>query len=112
MPPSSHYDRLMDLLIRWEECRRLGQDLSATELSPDDPGLAEDLAKRIGQLRALEEPLRIACDASPLSHAPAASDRERPSGRESDPLADSGVALPPPSTSRPRRTGRGVRRRR
>jgi serine/threonine protein kinase len=42
-------DRLLDLLVRWEEQRRQGRLATAEELCPDDPALREVLGERIRQ---------------------------------------------------------------
>lgn len=47
---------LLDLLVEWEEQRRLGRNLTPEELSPSDPALQEQLRERIErrqQLRAV-----------------------------------------------------------
>ena len=43
----SRDERLADLLLRWEELRDQGQTLSARELCPECPEMAEELDCRI-----------------------------------------------------------------
>ncbi len=45
----SSTDPLLDLLVRWEELRKHGKDVTAEELCPDDPSLHEPLRQRIRQ---------------------------------------------------------------
>lgn len=45
-------DHLADLLLRWDELREQGQDVSAEELCRDWPHLAPALARRIHALKA------------------------------------------------------------
>jgi serine/threonine protein kinase len=45
--------RLEDLLLRWEELRAEGRDLTVEELCPDSPTLAAELAGRIAALRQM-----------------------------------------------------------
>ena len=47
----SEHDRLMDLLVRWEEGRRQGAPPTPEELCPDDPALREELRRRIDRRR-------------------------------------------------------------
>src|SRR4051794_12017905 len=49
--------RLSDLLIRWEELRELGQEVSIEEYCAGHPALADELKRRIMALRAMA-PLR------------------------------------------------------
>ncbi len=46
-------DRLIDLLIQWEESRRQGPDLRAEDLCSDCPELVEELRHRIEAVRAM-----------------------------------------------------------
>jgi eukaryotic-like serine/threonine-protein kinase len=52
-------DRLGDLLLRWDELRRKGRDLSAGELCVDCPELAGELRRRIEVVRGLEPVLDV-----------------------------------------------------
>ena len=55
-------DLLADLLLRWEELREQGQDVSALELCQGCPHLADELARRINALKVtswLDKPLRF-----------------------------------------------------
>jgi serine/threonine-protein kinase len=52
-------DRLLDLLVEWEERQQQGTTLQAEQLCPDDPALQEKLRRRIGRrlrVRAALEP--------------------------------------------------------
>jgi WD40 repeat protein/tRNA A-37 threonylcarbamoyl transferase component Bud32 len=51
----SRDERLADLLLRWEELRDQGQTLSARELCPECPELAEELDCRIRALQTLDQ---------------------------------------------------------
>ena len=54
---------LADLLVRWEELREQGQDVSALELCQDCPHLADELARRINALEViswLDKPIEVA----------------------------------------------------
>ncbi len=46
-------DRVMDLLVEWEERRRVGQPATADELCPDDSWLREELRGRIARRQKL-----------------------------------------------------------
>ncbi len=53
---------LADLLVRWEELREQGQDVSALELCQDCPQLADELARRINALKVtswLDKPIEV-----------------------------------------------------
>ena len=70
-------DLLADLLVRWEELRERGRDVSALELCQDCPHLADELARRINALNVtswLDKPVDVpapAPDAVPSGpHAP------------------------------------------
>ncbi len=52
-------DRLGELLLRWDELRRQGRDLSAGELCADCPELADELGRRIEAVRDMESVLDI-----------------------------------------------------
>src|SRR5579885_750166 len=47
-------DRLMDLLVRWDELRRAGTPPTAAELCPDDPDLQAKLRERIRRRERIE----------------------------------------------------------
>ena len=61
-------DLLADLLLRWEELREQGQDVSALELCQGCPQLADELARRINALKVtswLDKPVDVpAADAN------------------------------------------------
>ena len=61
-------DLLADLLLRWEELREQGQDVSALELCQGCLHLADDLARRINALKVtswLDKPVDVpAADAN------------------------------------------------
>ena len=52
-------DRLGELLLRWDELRRQGRDLSAGELCADCPQLVDELRRRIEVIRDLEPVLDV-----------------------------------------------------
>ncbi|HXG10786.1 MAG TPA: serine/threonine-protein kinase [Gemmataceae bacterium] len=55
----SDSDRVLDLLVEWEELRRQGKAVTAEQLCPDDPELREKLRQRIRRrerIQALLEP--------------------------------------------------------
>ena len=52
-------DRLGELLLRWDELRRQGRDLSAGDLCADCPELADELRRRIAVVRSLEPVLDV-----------------------------------------------------
>jgi hypothetical protein len=49
--------RICDLLMRWEEAKAGGKRLSAEELCPDQPELAQALKFRIEKLEAVDRML-------------------------------------------------------
>ncbi len=69
-------DRLVDLLVRWDDLRRHGRDATAEELCPDSPELAEELRVRIEALCGIDPVLQIAQTA--LAFAPEDSARSEP----------------------------------
>src|SRR4051794_3994398 len=46
-------DPILDAIVRWEEMRAQGKDLTPQELCPDDPSLWEALGKRLAKRRRL-----------------------------------------------------------
>ncbi len=50
-------DRLGELLLRWDELRRQGRDLTAGELCTDCPELLQELARRIEAVREMDSVL-------------------------------------------------------
>ena len=55
-------DLLADLLLRWDDLREQGQDVSALELCQGCPHLADELARRINALKVtswLDEPIDV-----------------------------------------------------
>jgi hypothetical protein len=53
-------DRIQELLEKWDDLRKLGQELSAEELCQDCPELLDEVRKRIEALKAtnwLDKPL-------------------------------------------------------
>ena len=55
-------DLLADLLVRWEELREQGRDVSAPELCQGCPHLADELARRINALNVtswLDKPVEV-----------------------------------------------------
>jgi serine/threonine protein kinase len=76
-------DRLADLLIRWEELRDQGREVSAADLCQDCPSLAEPLARRIAALRGtawMEQPVEAGTDCLANSDAKPPLDSRRPLG--------------------------------
>jgi eukaryotic-like serine/threonine-protein kinase len=59
MATSAVEDRLLDLLVRWDELRRQGHDATAEELCSDCPELAGELRGRIEALRGIDPVLEI-----------------------------------------------------
>ena len=53
------------LLRQWEEEFNKGRDLSARELCPDDPVLAEELRRGIEMLRSLRSLVQVSENAAP-----------------------------------------------
>ena len=59
-------DRLGELLLRWDELRRQGRDLTAGELCTDCPELVDELARRIEAVRDMDSVLDIEDTDAPL----------------------------------------------
>ena len=59
MPTKLNEDRLGELLLRWDELRRQGRDVTARELCTDCPELVEGLARRIEAVRKVDSVLDI-----------------------------------------------------
>jgi WD40 repeat protein/tRNA A-37 threonylcarbamoyl transferase component Bud32 len=59
MATSAVEDRLLDLLVRWDELRRQGHHATAEELCSECPELAENLQERIHALRGIDPVLDI-----------------------------------------------------
>ncbi len=59
MATSAAEDRLVDLLVRWDELRRHGRDATADELCADSPELVGELRGRIQALRGIDPVLEI-----------------------------------------------------
>lgn len=56
---------LADLLVRWEELREQGQDVSSIELCQSCPHLADELARRINAMKVtswLDKPVEVPAD--------------------------------------------------
>src|SRR5436309_15421152 len=47
-------DRMIDLLVQWEELRRQGKDATPEELCPDDGELREELRRRMRNRQRLQ----------------------------------------------------------
>jgi serine/threonine protein kinase len=60
-------ERLQDLLLEWEAEFDQGRDIPAAKLCPDDPHLAEGLAREIDKLRRLRPDRVLAPDVFPFS---------------------------------------------
>ena len=60
-------DRLMDLLVRWDELWRQGRPPSAEELCPDDPALQARLRDRIRRRERIEALLQPTTLAEPAA---------------------------------------------
>src|SRR5262249_11765899 len=52
-------DRLGELLLRWDELRREGRDLSAEEICADCPELAKEPRRRIEVVRGMDSVLNV-----------------------------------------------------
>jgi serine/threonine protein kinase len=65
-------DPMMDAIVRWEEFRAEGKDLTAEELCPDDPTLWEGLRRRLANRRRLSPFL------APPTVAPSQEERAAP----------------------------------
>ena len=61
--------KVADLLIDWEEARARGEDLSAIDLCIECPELTDEVARRIGVLRALQPVLETSNSAETVSDA-------------------------------------------
>ena len=72
-------DRLGELLLRWDELRRQGREMSAGELCADCPELVDELRRRIAVVRDLEPVL----DVEPTHSVPTPGDGG-PDGSGSD----------------------------
>src|SRR3954470_21673960 len=62
-------DRLMDLLLRWDEGWRQGRPPSAEELCPDDPEMQARLRARIRRRERIEAMLQPSTLADPTAPA-------------------------------------------
>src|SRR5215218_3516565 len=60
-------DRLMDLLLRWDELWRQGRPPAAEELCPDDPELQARLRDRIRKRERIEAMLQPSTLAEPTA---------------------------------------------
>ena len=56
-------ESLEELLDRWEESREKGRELTPEQLCADEPGLLDELRRRIGDVQAVERFLQTADDA-------------------------------------------------
>src|SRR5262245_64833756 len=68
-PVTLDEDKLLELLVDWEQRRQQGNDLGAEHLCPDDPALQQELRRRISRrlrVGALLEPAGPAQAAEPL----------------------------------------------
>jgi eukaryotic-like serine/threonine-protein kinase len=70
-------DRLDELLLRWDEARREGEDVPADRLCGECPELAGELARRIRAVLATEGPLATGPTDGPLPPAPAPTENYR-----------------------------------
>jgi eukaryotic-like serine/threonine-protein kinase len=95
MATSAVEDRLLDLLVQWDEIRRHGRHATAEELCSECPDLAEKLRDRIDALRGIDPVLDI--EETALLSDPGNSDAERAADRK---LPDCMHAL---ATYRPQR---------
>src|SRR5690348_7476055 len=67
--------RLVDLVLRWEEQRDQGQDISPEELCRDCPELLDDLRRGIASLRALKPLLSTVNEPAPPASPPGPDSR-------------------------------------
>lgn len=70
MPGEISEDRLEDLLLRWEECRQEGREVSAETLCADCPEHVDALRRMMDDLRALDALLDDQDDPSALGTEP------------------------------------------
>jgi len=80
-------DRLEQLLLRWQELRQLGQDVSPQALCADCPELAEALLHKTEAISYWETFLGMRCDtgrpaSSPPADCPATLDGDSPEPSE------------------------------
>jgi serine/threonine protein kinase/formylglycine-generating enzyme required for sulfatase activity len=75
MATSAVEDRLLDLLVRWDELRQQGCDATAEELCADCPELAGDLGDRMKAMRGIDPVLDI--EEAALFSTPGDSSSER-----------------------------------
>jgi WD40 repeat protein/serine/threonine protein kinase len=80
MATSAVEDRLLDLLVRWDELRRQGRDATADDICSDCPELAGELRGRIEALRGIDPVVEIG-DAT-LFSTPVDSSSERAADRK------------------------------
>jgi eukaryotic-like serine/threonine-protein kinase len=73
-------ERLLDLLLSWEEARARGRDIPAEHLCAECPELLAELQRRIGRLKALAAPL----DASDTCLPPGADAPDSPQSLSDD----------------------------
>jgi hypothetical protein len=66
----THNDRIDEMLSRWEELHRRGQEVSAAELCADRPEMADELRRRIRALRVINRPLESTRDTAPHRSEP------------------------------------------
>jgi serine/threonine protein kinase len=74
--------RLEELLLRWQEQRRLGEEPSAEELAAGEPGLVAELGRRMAALRSMEDLLGLGDDTAQdsVDQPPTDPDATRPYG--------------------------------
>jgi tetratricopeptide (TPR) repeat protein/tRNA A-37 threonylcarbamoyl transferase component Bud32 len=83
-------ERILDLLERWEEHRKLGQPIALADLCADCPELLEEVRQRIAALQALDP---LLCRPSTT---PEASDGPEAKSDDHDSGAPSGLSWSPP----------------
>src|SRR5262245_48279198 len=79
-----------ELLLRWQELRQAGRELSAVELCADCPELADELRRQIAAFVSMEKLLGVGSDPGTTSSGPTAADSSIP---DLDPRAVPGYEL-------------------
>jgi len=88
---------LKELLIRWEELRDQGKDVTPEELCRDQPELVEPLRKRIAALRSMDSMLETAQQ----QVGPGTAEHQSPAESDGDELSSAGQRAPAPAATVP-----------
>ena len=108
MATSAIENRLLDLLVLWDELHRQGRDMTAEELCSDGPELVGELRGRIEALRGIDPVLDLGATA--FLSTPGDSGSSSAVDCKVPDLMQRLGNLPAPATPRARRTGRSARR--